>query len=159
MVSAALMTRQTLATGQDRCSDDAFVTHETPAGYVFPAKFVKRSADGLTLLSRTWASSSSRILRATCECTGFAWTTLRQHRCPSLRFPTNHPSSRSRNRSGDAEKDYFADGIVEEIITALSRIRWLFVIARNSSGEHSFGLQAGHRRGSAAVLQGDRARS
>jgi TolB-like protein/DNA-binding SARP family transcriptional activator len=38
-----------------------------------------------------------------------------------------------QNLSGDAEQDYFADGMVEEIITALSRIRWLFVIARNSS--------------------------
>ncbi len=38
-----------------------------------------------------------------------------------------------RNLSGDAEQDYFADGVVEDIITALSRIRWLFVIARNSS--------------------------
>jgi adenylate cyclase len=38
-----------------------------------------------------------------------------------------------QNMSGDPEQDYFADGMVEEIITALSRIRWLFVIARNSS--------------------------
>lgn len=37
------------------------------------------------------------------------------------------------NLSGDPEQDYFADGMVEEIITALSRMRWLFVIARNSS--------------------------
>jgi TolB-like protein/class 3 adenylate cyclase/tetratricopeptide (TPR) repeat protein len=37
------------------------------------------------------------------------------------------------NMSGDPEQDYFADGMVEEIITALSRMRWLFVIARNSS--------------------------
>ena len=37
------------------------------------------------------------------------------------------------NLSGDPEQGYFADGMVEEIITALSRIRWLFVIARNSS--------------------------
>ena len=37
------------------------------------------------------------------------------------------------NMSGDPEQDYFADGMVEEIITALSRIRWLFVIARNST--------------------------
>src|SRR4029077_6742273 len=35
------------------------------------------------------------------------------------------------NMSGDPEQEYFADGMVEEIITALSRIRWLFVIARN----------------------------
>ncbi|HEF4762891.1 TPA: winged helix-turn-helix domain-containing protein [Pseudomonas putida] len=37
------------------------------------------------------------------------------------------------NLSGDPEQDYFADGVVEDIIAALSRIRWLFVIARNSS--------------------------
>jgi adenylate cyclase len=37
------------------------------------------------------------------------------------------------NMSGDPEQEYFADGMVEYIITALSRIRWLFVIARNSS--------------------------
>jgi adenylate cyclase len=38
-----------------------------------------------------------------------------------------------QNVSGDPEQEYFADGMVEEIITALSRIRWLFVIARNST--------------------------
>src|SRR5215467_11032762 len=38
-----------------------------------------------------------------------------------------------QNMSDDPEQEYFADGMVEEIITALSRIRWLFVIARNSS--------------------------
>jgi TolB-like protein len=38
-----------------------------------------------------------------------------------------------QNLSGDPEQEYFANGMVEEIITALSRIRWLFVIARNSS--------------------------
>src|SRR5262245_12910449 len=37
------------------------------------------------------------------------------------------------NMGGDPEQEYFADGIVEEITTALSRMRWLFVIARNSS--------------------------
>jgi TolB-like protein len=38
-----------------------------------------------------------------------------------------------QNMSGDPEQDYFADGIVEEIITGLSRIKWLFVISRNST--------------------------
>jgi TolB-like protein/class 3 adenylate cyclase len=38
-----------------------------------------------------------------------------------------------QNMSGDPGQEYFADGMVEEIITALSRIRWLFVIARNST--------------------------
>src|SRR5215475_7149248 len=37
------------------------------------------------------------------------------------------------NLSGDLEQEYFADGLVEDIITGLSRIKWLFVIARNSS--------------------------
>jgi adenylate cyclase len=37
------------------------------------------------------------------------------------------------NMSGDAEQEYFADGVAEEIITSLSQLRWLFVIARNSS--------------------------
>src|SRR6185312_11521065 len=38
-----------------------------------------------------------------------------------------------QNMSGNAEQDYFADGMVEDIITGLARIKWLFVIARNSS--------------------------
>ena len=37
------------------------------------------------------------------------------------------------NMSGDPEQEYFADGMVEEITTALSHMRWLAVIARNSS--------------------------
>jgi adenylate cyclase len=54
---------------------------------------------------------------------------------PMLALP-NKPSIAVlpfENMSGDPEQDYFCDGIVEDIITALSRIRWLFVIARNSS--------------------------
>ena len=50
--------------------------------------------------------------------------------------PTDKPSIAVlpfANLSGDPEQEYFADGMAEEIITALSRIRWLFVIARNSS--------------------------
>jgi adenylate cyclase len=38
-----------------------------------------------------------------------------------------------QNMSYDPEQDYFADGMVEDIVTGLSRIKWLFVIARNSS--------------------------
>src|SRR5258707_4341927 len=37
------------------------------------------------------------------------------------------------NMSGDREQEYFSDGISEDIITALSKLRWFFVIARNSS--------------------------
>ena len=38
-----------------------------------------------------------------------------------------------QNMSGDPEQEYFADGMVEDIITAMSKLRWFFVIARNSS--------------------------
>ena len=60
--------------------------------------------------------------------------------------------------SGDPEQEYFADGIVEEIITALSRIRWLFVIARNSSftykGQTVDVKQVGRELGVRYVLEG-----
>ena len=62
------------------------------------------------------------------------------------------------NMSGDPEQDYFADGIVEEITTALSRIRWLFVIARNSSftykGRTLDVRQVGRELGVRYVLEG-----
>jgi TolB-like protein len=62
------------------------------------------------------------------------------------------------NLSGDPEQGYFADGIVEEIITALSRIRWLFVIARNSSftykGQPVDVKQVGKELGVMYVLEG-----
>ena len=62
------------------------------------------------------------------------------------------------NMSGDPEQEYFADGMVEEIITALSRIRWLFVIARNSSfsykGQSPDVKQVGRELGVRYVLEG-----
>jgi len=62
------------------------------------------------------------------------------------------------NMSGDPEQEYFADGMVEEIITALSRIRWLFVIARNSSftykGQATDVKQVGRELGVRYVLEG-----
>ena len=62
------------------------------------------------------------------------------------------------NLSGDPEQEYFADGMVEEIITALSRIRWLFVIARNSSftykGQMVDVKQVGRELGVRYVLEG-----
>src|SRR5262249_9228962 len=38
-----------------------------------------------------------------------------------------------QNFSGDPEQEYFADGFVEEVISGLARVKWLFVVARNSS--------------------------
>ena len=63
-----------------------------------------------------------------------------------------------QNMSGDPEQEYFADGMVDEIITALSRIRWLFVIARNSSfmfrGQAIDVKQVGRELGVRYVLEG-----
>jgi TolB-like protein/class 3 adenylate cyclase len=62
------------------------------------------------------------------------------------------------NMSGDPEQEYFVDGMVEEIITALSHIRWLFVIARNSSftykGQPVDVKQVGRELGVRYVLEG-----
>jgi adenylate cyclase len=62
------------------------------------------------------------------------------------------------NMSGDPEQEYFADGMVDEIITALSRIRWLFVIADNSSftykGQAIDVKQIGRELGVRYVLEG-----
>ena len=58
---------------------------------------------------------------------------LQQSDPPSLPDKPSLAVMPFQNMSGDPEQEYFADGMVEEIITALSRIRWLFVIARNSS--------------------------
>jgi adenylate cyclase len=62
------------------------------------------------------------------------------------------------NMSGDPEQEYFADGMVEEIITAFSRFKWLFVIARNSSftfkGKAVDVKEVGRRLGVRYVLEG-----
>src|SRR5271167_699204 len=63
-----------------------------------------------------------------------------------------------QNMSGDPEQDYFADGMVEDIVTGLSRIKWLFVIARNSSfvykGKAADVRQVGRELGVRYVLEG-----
>jgi TolB-like protein/class 3 adenylate cyclase/predicted ATPase len=94
-----------------------------------------------------------RALRTALEEDGDSWIVtvpgrgyrmLRSQQPPPRADPAPEPSLRSpdtpsiavlpfANMSGDAEQEYFVDGMVEEIITALSRIRWLFVLARNSS--------------------------
>jgi adenylate cyclase len=62
------------------------------------------------------------------------------------------------NMSGDPEQEYFADGMADEIITALSRIKWLFVIARNSTftykGQAVDVKQVGRELGVRYVLEG-----
>lgn len=62
------------------------------------------------------------------------------------------------NLSGDPEQEYFADGVVEDVIAALSRMRWLFVIARNSSftykGQAVDVKEVGRELGVRYVLEG-----
>jgi adenylate cyclase len=63
-----------------------------------------------------------------------------------------------QNISSDPEQEYFADGFVEDIITGLSRIKWLFVVARNSSfaykGKPVDVRQVGRELGVRYVLEG-----
>ncbi len=63
-----------------------------------------------------------------------------------------------QNMSGDTEQEYFADGMVEDIITALSRFKSLFVIARNSSFTYKGKVvdikQVGRELGVRYVLEG-----
>ena len=63
-----------------------------------------------------------------------------------------------QNMSGDPEQEYFADGMVDDIITGLSRIKWLFVIARNSTftykGRAIDVKQVGRELGVRYVLEG-----
>jgi adenylate cyclase len=91
---------------------------------------------------------------------------------PPANLPANEPTSPRlslpdqpsiavlpfQNLSGDAEQGYFADGIVEDIITAVSRIKWLFLIARNSSftfkGRAVDVRQVGRELGARYVLEG-----
>jgi TolB-like protein len=81
-------------------------------------------------------------------------------KAPALALP-NKPSIAVlpfQNMSGDAEQDYFCDGMVDDIITGLSRIKWLFVIARNTTftykGRAVDVKQVGRELGVRYVLEG-----
>jgi len=79
---------------------------------------------------------------------------------PRIPLPTRPSIAvlRFQNLSGEEDQQFFADGMVEEIITELSRMRWLFVIARNSSVAYNSGAaniyQAGRELGVRYVLEG-----
>ncbi len=99
------------------------------------------------------AGEDARLLTLRSECRGSG--TGAAAACPTSR---RSRCCRSRTCSGDPEQEYFADGMVEEIITALRRIRWLFVIARNSSftykGQAVDVKQVGRELGVRYVLEG-----
>jgi adenylate cyclase len=84
----------------------------------------------------------------------------RAREAPALPLP-NKPSIALlpfQNMSGDPEQDYFCDGMVDDIITGLSRIKWLFVIARNTTltykGKAVDVKQVGRELGVRYVLEG-----
>ena len=113
--------------------------------------------------SRTSANRSSKTSPGRCASIGCGSRNRRQPTPadrPHLPLP-DKPSIAVlpfQNMSGDPEQEYFVDGMVEEIITALSRIRWLFVIARNSSftykGQAVDVKQVGRELGVRYVLEG-----
>jgi adenylate cyclase len=80
------------------------------------------------------------------------------HQGPSLPDRPSIAVLPFQNMSGDSDQDYFCDGVVEDIITGLSRIKWLFVIARNSSfiykGRVIDVKQVGRELGVRYVLEG-----
>ena len=92
-----------------------------------------KTAEMFTEIGEQRLKNISRPIRA------YRWT--REHLAPRPggQLPLALPEKPSiavlpfQNMSGDPEQEYFADGMVEDITTGLSRIRWLFVIARNSS--------------------------
>ncbi|MGH6751593.1 MAG: winged helix-turn-helix domain-containing protein, partial [Bradyrhizobium sp.] len=87
--------------------------------------------------------------------TGAAQSSTHGHRLPDKPSIAVLPF---QNMSGDPEQEYFADGLVDDIITALSRFRALFVIARNSSFTYKGGAvdikQVGQELGVRYVLEG-----
>jgi TolB-like protein len=94
------------------------------------------------------------------DLTGLRSAQLAESSLPQLLLP-DKPSIAVMpfaNLSGDPDQEYFADGMVEEIITTVSRIHWLFVIARNSSftykGRAVDLKQVGRELGVRYVLEG-----
>jgi TolB-like protein len=104
------------------------------------AEAIKHYDDLVTLLKReldTEPDAATKALAAELRSTkgGAAPSAPRAAETPAIALP-DRPSIAVLpfdNMSNDPEQDYFADGIVEDVLTALSREAWLFVIARNSS--------------------------
>jgi TolB-like protein len=93
----------------------------------------KRQALIRTIQRRGFLFAAEVTIRAGVHLSSTASSNLSAR--PQLPLPDN-PSIAVlpfQNLSGDSQQEYFADGVVEDIITGLSRIKWLFVIARNSS--------------------------
>jgi len=133
-----------------------------PGGICVSARVQEDAAGKLDLdfedLGEQALKNIARPVRAYRVATGGGCATAQE--TPALALP-DKPSVAVlpfNNMSGDPEQEYFADGMVEEIITALSRIRWLFVIARNSTFTYKGRIvdvkQVGRELGVRYVLEG-----
>jgi TolB-like protein len=101
------------------------------------------------------------VVREDEETTHISATSIRVEPSKAVLTIPNKPSIAVlpfTNMSCDPDQEYFADGMIEEIITALSRMRWLFVIARNSSftykGRNVDVKQVGRELGVRYILEG-----
>ncbi len=118
-------------------------TNASRVVFTYPPVHSSMSEARSTLRSTIWGKERLKISTARCGSTA---------RGPGRRYHQSSPNSSTefnkllplpdkpsiavlpfQNMSGDPEQEYFADGMVEEIITALSRFKSLFVIARNST--------------------------
>ena len=139
-----------------------------PGGFVSAGLSATKCVTSSTSASATWASSRSRTSCGRYASIASIWgrgmppsDRLAEAETQSQLALPHKPSIAVlpfQNMSGDPEQEYFVDGMVEEIITALSRVRWLFVIARNSTftykGQAVDVRQVGCELGVRYVLEG-----
>ena len=106
----------------------------SPGGIVISAKVYDELQGRLALAWQDWGEQTLKNITRPVRVYASGPTSASAARpTPSLPTKPSIAVLPFSNMSGDPEQEYFADGIVEDITTALSRVRWLFVIARNSS--------------------------
>jgi len=136
------------------------VSEATLSGRINAARGVLRDSGEEQRLIRTILRKGIRFVGEVREEPAAGQAAEAQPSKPGLALP-GHPSIAVlpfENMSGDPEQQYFADGMVEDIITGLSRVKWLFVIARNSSfaykGRAIDVKQVGRELGVRYILEG-----
>ncbi len=114
-----------------------------PGGVCVSARVHEDLAGKLDLDFRDGGEQTLKNIRRPVRVWRWASTTIATADAPAPPRPNDEPLALPDkpsiavlpfiNMSGDPDQEYFADGVVEDIITGLSRLKWLFVIARNSS--------------------------
>jgi TolB-like protein len=148
----------------DAVWDGRIISESTLASHINAVRKAIGDSGGEQRLIRTVARKGFRFVGEVKDGTGEAAQSSIKPVPPQGAKPLALPGRPSMavlpfvNLSGDPLQDYFADGVVEDIIAALSRIRWLFVIARNSSFTYKDKLvdvkQVGQELGVRYVLEG-----